>query len=443
MTRELNHILDDVAANSDGKVRIVRVFPEEQEEAKREADNNFIVERRFNIETQGELRLTRGYLGLVMTYANRKEVLPSFDSLDGIEYRLMANIYRMIQKTPKTVTFFYGHGEKRRDAELQSFRDALERHHLVDELAEQPILDFGAVDVLVIPGPTEVYDLFTRDQIDKLLADGGKALILVDPIMVDLRDLSGAPNEFSLVDYLKKYGIDVKSDVVYDVRSNETVTFAARAGSTVSLPYPYWVRVPTAEKKISGGVGSVVFPWASSIELTEPTDKSVDVEVTELLVTRSTAGLDEDFRDLFPVSAPRDGEVPEEELGERLLAVALSGSRCAPLEPKCERDPEKLFRLIVATDSDWIGERMVTNNAYTGHTELAVNWIDWLTQDDALATIRSKGASVRPLVFNSDLHRNLVQYGNIIGVPVFFVVLGLLRYIMRRKVMGKVYFREG
>lgn len=443
MTRELNHVVEDIAARSDGKVRIVRVFPGEDEAAKSEADNNYIRERRFNIETQGELRLTSGYLGLAMTYANKKEVLSSIDSLEGIEYRIMANVYRMIQKTPKTVTFFWGHGEKRRDAALQSFRDALERHHRVDELEEAPVLDLGMIDVLLVPGPTEVMDLYTRDQIHNLLSQGGKALILVDPVLVNSRDLSAEYNQFSLADFLIEYGIDIQDNLVYDTQSNEQVTFASRSGSTVELPYPYWVRVPISEKKISGGVSSVVLPWASSIELTEPLEKSGVSEVTQLLVTRSTAGLDQEYRDLFPDSVPQDGQVPEEELGERIMAVAITGTRCAPTEPKCDKDPNKLYRMIVATDSDWISERMVADNAYSGHVELAVNWIDWLTQDDSLATVRAKGASARPLVFDSDMHRNLVQYGNIIGLPVLFILLGTLRYLVRRRVMGKVYSIEG
>jgi ABC-2 type transport system permease protein len=445
MTRELNRFLDDLESSSDGKLRLVRVFPYEGEEARREADDNFIVERQFNIETQGELRLTRGYLGISMTYANRKEVVPFVDSLDGIEYQVLSNIYRMTQKEPKTIAFLFGHGEKRRDAALQSFRTELESQHTVDEIEDDGLetLDPTFVDVLVIPGPTRFMSSTMQRDIDEYLAAGGKALILVDPVIIDPRQLRGAPNEFILASFLKTYGVEPKGNVVYDVRSNETVTFA-RPGSTVDLPYPYWVRVPTAEKTISGGVRSVVFPWPSSIELTEPTGATVELEVTKLLETRPTAGLDEDYQDLFPVSAPRDGEVPEAELDQRVVAVALAGTRCAPLVPRCERDPDKQFRMIVATDSDWISESMVTDNSYADHLQLAINWIDWLTQDDALATIRAKGTpTLRQLLFSSDVHRNLVQYSNIAGVPALFVVLGLLRYLMRRKLMVKVYSREG
>ena len=114
------------------------------------------------------------------------------------------------------------------------------------------------------------------------------------------------------------------------------------------------------------------------------------------------------------------------------------------MSPNCEKDPSKPFRIIVATDSDWITEALVSREyQFPENLQMAINWIDWLTQEDALAAIRSKGESLRPLVFDGVLHRNLVQYGNIVGAPALFVVLGLLRYIMRRKTTRKVYAREG
>ena len=440
IAREVGHFLDDVARKSKGKVRIVRLFPDEDEDAERDAADNFIFPQQFNIETQGKLTLTRGWLGARMTYANRKEVLPFIDSVDGLEYRFLSNIHRMTQKQPKTISFLYGHGEKRRDADLQSFRNELERHHTVEEVEPDEIfLDLAVVDVLVIAGPTEHMLVNTRGQIDEFLANGGKALILVDPVLVDRGRLTGTANDFSMADYLEQYGLAPRDNVVFDVASNETVTFTSRFGQ-VSLPYPYWVRVPTAEAKISGGVRSVAYPWASSMEITTPTEPTLDIEVTPLLETRESAALDEDYRDLT-VQSSRLSEVADREKEQRLMAVALSGTRCSPLEPLCEKSKDKIFRMIVAADSDWISEWMV--GQFPDHVQLAVNWIDWLTQEDALATIRAKGASVRELVFSSSTHRNLVQYGNIIGLPVLIILLGLVRSLLRRNVTRRVYSVEG
>jgi ABC-type uncharacterized transport system involved in gliding motility auxiliary subunit len=69
--------------------------------------------------------------------------------------------------------------------------------------------------------------------------------------------------------------------------------------------------------------------------------------------------------------------------------------------------------------------------------------IDWLAQEDALAAIRSKAISSRQLLFTSSTHRNIVQYGNIVGVPLLLAVVGIVRYISRRNLTLRVYRREG
>ena len=448
-TRDVRDFVDDLAAKSDGKVRVVKIFADESEETELEAEQSFVPPVPFNIETQGELGIKVGYLGMGFTYANQQEPIPFVDSLDGLEYRVASTIYRVTQKEQRNVAVLFGHGEKRRDAMLQSFRNWLERNHAVTEISDRQGGGLGPlhgqfVDVLVIAGPTEFMDEIVKDDIDTYLANGGKALILIDPVNVDPRRGTAEPNEFSMADYLEQYGVKARRNVVFDLESNETVTFQGRFGP-VSLPFPYWVSVPTVENQISGGGGaSVVFPWSSSLELIEPTNKTVDREVTPLLETSENAGLDYDYRDITPQSARLEG-VSEDELGRRLLAVALTGTRCQPGLVTCDKDLDRPFRLIIAAESDWISESMV--NQYPQHLALGSNWIDWLMQEDALATIRSKGTSRRPLTFGNDVisanaHVNLVRYSNVVGVPAIFILLGLVRYFMRRNTTRKVYTRD-
>ena len=127
----------------------------------------------------------------------------------------------------------------------------------------------------------------------------------------------------------------------------------------------------------------------------------------------------------------------------RHLAVSITGRRCPPLKAVCEIDPENVFRLIVATDSDFISEQMAggPQPRYPQHIFLGLNWVDWLAQEDALAQIRGKGERFRPLVFSSDLHKSIVQYGNIIGVPALIILIGLVRFFLRRNTTRKVYTR--
>lgn len=444
ITREMNHMLNDIAAKSKGQIRIIRSYPNENPEAKTDADNHYIVPKQFQIETQGELKVTNGYLGLYMTYANKKEVITYIESLDGIEYRLMANLYRMTQKSPKAISFLTGHEEKQRDAEMQSFRNLLERHHrveLTDQLGSGQYLDLSLTDVLVISGPKVEIPTPEQDTINDFLAEGGKALILVDPILVKQQTLEVIGENPTLEQYLREYGIRINYDIVYDPTSNAKVQFASRSGAPVALQYPFWVRANTDNTKISGGVETIVVPWASSLELITPSQKILEPEFTNLILTTKNSISGTIYSDLFPQQNP-DNAVTDALAESKLIAVALTGKRCPTLEPKCIKESLKPFRLIVATDSDWLSEYMVTTNGYRGHTELGANWIDWLTQENTLIAIRGKGKSVRQLTFTSDNHRNLVQYINIAGLPIIIVILGIWRYIYRRSMNRRSYSNE-
>jgi ABC-type uncharacterized transport system involved in gliding motility auxiliary subunit len=91
-------------------------------------------------------------------------------------------------------------------------------------------------------------------------------------------------------------------------------------------------------------------------------------------------------------------------------------------------------------DSDWLSDNVVNNAPQ--NLLLGLNLVDWLTQDNALADIRSKVIATRKLAFTSDLRQNLVQYANILGVPLAFILIGLLRYVRRRSMGMRTYDRE-
>lgn len=439
-TRDVSDFVDDIASSSGGQVKLQKIQADTSDEAGDEAERSFVRPVQFNIESQGELQIKLGYLGIAMTYANKQEVIGFVESLDGLEQQVAGHIYRMSLKEPKTIGMLFGHGEKRRDADLQSWRNQLERQYRVEEFdyVAEGFLDATArgFDVLVIPGSQqEIFpDLYS--ELDDYLSEGGKVLILMDPVLVDEQRMRGSANNPGMANWLKNYGIDVGTDLVMDFQANETLGFGTNYG-VVNLPYPYWVQVPTVENSISGGAPGAVFPWSSSIEITNRVSDVVrDAEITPLLTTFETAGVDLEFDDLSPRS-PRIDELSRTELRERHLAVAVTGRRCPPLRAVCEIDPEDVFRLIVATDSDFISERMTQR--YPDHQFLGLNWIDWLAQEDALAGIRGKGERLRPLVFSSDTHKNIVQYANIVGVPVLIILIGLIRYFIRRNTTRKVY----
>ena len=452
--RDVNDFLDDVAAASKGKVKIVRRYPDpdedaakEDQDAAREAEQNYVPPVQFTDQSGGELNVKLGYLGLTMTYANRKDIMQYVGTLDGLEYDFASSI-SAISKKDSTLVGFLGEapgsadqdGEGPKYTNVRTLQNELKLHHEVETLSvdETGLLDLVSTEVLVIPGPSKKLEAESMEVIRSFLARGGKVMMLLDPVTVNQGLLEGEPGEASMADFLQGYGVKVNNDVVFDMRANATIGFPTRFGP-VPRTYPYWVQAQISERIVSGGANSAVLPWPSSLEIVPPTDETVEVEATPLLETTRFGGLDYEYRDLHPDSAVLD-QVTEDDLGKQLMAVALTGTVCPELEPKCEKNPDRPFRMIVVADSDWVSD------GFLGRSEenltLAVNWIEWLAQEDTLTTIRAKGAGPRALIYSSPAHRQRVQYSVIIGTPAFFVVLGLLRYYLRRQRTQREYTGE-
>src|SRR5690606_39129486 len=63
---------------------------------------------------------------------------------------------------------------------------------------------------------------------------------------------------------------------------------------------------------------------------------------------------------------------------------------------------------------------------------LVLNIVDWLLLDPALLGMRTRGLIDPPLEQDlPDSTRNLVKYGNAVGVPLLLVLYGLVRWRLR------------
>ena len=277
-----------------------------------------------------------------------------------------------------------------------------------------------------------------RFALDEYFANGGKALFLIDAVTIETASLSGLPNYFSLSEYLTNYGVTVEDNIVFDSKANEIIPFPTQQG-TVSLPYQYWPRINSVETKISGGITTAVLPWASSISTSDINSTNFQVEHIELFKTTDNAAVDSMYLDLSP-NSDRLSTVVDIEKSERLMAVAILGKRCPPGENNCDLNSQNQFRMIIMGDSQWIDDGIIEN--YPQHMALAVNWLDWLGQKDSLVSIRSKGASIRKLLYDSKSQEQLIKYSNIIGVPGIVIILGLIRLIYRKISTQRIYKRD-
>ncbi|MCH8185046.1 MAG: Gldg family protein [Chloroflexi bacterium] len=432
VTRDVTDFLRDFAAGSDGKVKIVEKFPLDDPDARREASLAGIPPREFAEVGQTEVSRKIGYLGLTMTYTDRREVLPFIPTVDGFEYRLASQTNKMIANTLKSVAFLTGYGEKAADVDLTILAGELQGAYEVRQVSavDGGSLDLSGVDVLIIAGPTQQVPDAVQESLHGYLANGGKAMVLIDMFVVDPSvGLVAIPNPNSFAGFVSRYGIVVDENLVFDLRSHETLVFTTQLGDT-PREYPYWMRVPIADQKVAGGVQSAVLPWASPLGITDAPIGEVDV--VPLLETTSFAAIDFNPGDLRP-NSPVFDNVTQQNLIESLMGVTVTGRGDAG-------DTTGDFRLVIVGDSDWLTDSLA--NRSPDNLLLALNLIDWLAQEDALASVRDKVVSSRQLLFSSTTHQRVVRLANVVGVPILFVIIGFVRFFIRRRVTQRSYSRE-
>ena len=253
-----------------------------------------------------------------------------------------------------------------------------------------------------------------REQIEHYLDVGGKAFINLEPVLVDMQQLAGLTNKHSFADFVESYfGVIIDDNMVYDLRSNETLSFSTGSTANVLLPYPYWVRAKIVDKKVGGNVNTVVMPWSSSLGIMTLPDNRYKIQ--PLIASTEFAAIDDSYRNLRPdspvFSDPLQTNFFSSDLG--ITAESTNGSR-----------------VVIIGDADWLAD--TATQRFSTNILLGLNLIDWLAQEDSLASVRSKVVSERKLVFSSNTHRDIVQYSNIGGIPLAFILLGFIRYLSRR-----------
>jgi hypothetical protein len=128
----------------------------------------------------------------------------------------------------------------------------------------------------------------------------------------------------------------------------------------------------------------------------------------------------------FYMIQPSPQAFPMED-GPFLLAAAYSGAFPSAFEPERTGIPG---RIVLVGDGDFLNESVV--GPIQGNVTFGLNMIDWLVQDDALLSIRSKSIAPRALDPVPDGIRPLVKYGTMFGPVLLIVLFGMVRWRSRK-----------
>lgn len=413
--RDVRDLLADMKHAANGKVVVTEENPDDDPDAKSEASSFGIGPIEFNVLRDQEFQVKRGYYGLAIVYADKHKVFPVIQRTTDLEFRLVSAIAGMTREKKLGVSFVTGFGAQG-SFDISGLRDNLQDRYTVrsvDLTNDSTELNTDSTTVLVLAGPTQTLDSAAVKHLETFVDSGGAALLLLSPVTIDNQRFMPVPIRSGLEGYLKSHGIIIGNQMVMDLASSERVSLGRQGLFNVISPYPLWPIVyPAGDHPVTQGLNAITLAWPGAVDVGD------SATVTPLLQTSKAGAL----RGLnMPINPDQDwNSVPKEDLGVRTVAVAE--------DPGSDGSGG---RMVVVGDGAFVQGQFIQNSP--ANLTFVANAIDWLAQDESLIRIRSKNRTPPNLRFASNLGRNILKWGNLVGVPLLFVLFGLVRVTGRRR----------
>jgi ABC-type uncharacterized transport system involved in gliding motility auxiliary subunit/ABC-type transport system involved in multi-copper enzyme maturation permease subunit len=439
--RDIKDLLDDFRAAGDGKIRVIERDPASDTEAASEAQSLGIPPVQFNVVGQSEFNVREGYLGIAVQYAGETRTIPLVQNPEDLEYRLVSSIRDLTRESEPTVGIVEDQAASQATGGggLSTVRQALGESYQVRTVnLDTDSLSADSIKTLVLAGsPFTLADSVIKKVAD-YLQSGGSALIMASGMQMSPQPGQPFAQTVPVVwnQILAPYGLSIRGDMVYDLASNEQASVQSRIpGMRVFVNYPFWLRaLSTRLTTVNQELETVFLPWTSQVD----TSGAPPGSVTPLFVTSNAAGVEEGQAMIMP-QRPLD-DYGQDDLRSRMVAVLVNPLAIEAAEAESAGDsvaPPPRGRLIVVGNGEFARDNWVRNA--TMNVVFLLNAVDWLAQDEALISIRSKNRAPPTLVFESATLRDFVKYSNVAGIPILLIIAGAVRMWRRRQATRRVY----
>lgn len=419
LRQEVGDILDEYKNYSNGNIRIEFVDIKDDDATKRELYMLGIPQLQFNVLEKDKYQVVTGYLGMVVQYGDKKEVIPVVENTRSLEYQVTMAIKKATGKVKTVVGFVTSNGSFDLDNDISSASKKIKELYNVSEFDLSGEIPDG-INTLIIVGAKDKFNEEQIKKIDKFVAHGGSLLVAIDGVVVG-DSLSTSSNDLGLERIFDGYGVKLNHDLVLDPVSG--MASFTQGFMSFSTSYPFWPMITKEgfdkDNSTVSMLEGLVLGWASSIDVREEEGR----DISFIAKTSSRAWIQPNNFDLNP----QQMFAPSGKQGKSNLAVSVFGK----YKSAFDSESVEKGRLIVVGDSDFVHDNFV--RMYPDNVVFFQNLVDSLSLENDLINIRSKGISERPIKELSDGTKAVIRYTNVFGVTILVIAFGLLRYYLRKR----------
>lgn len=380
-------------------------------------------------------------------------------SIEGIEYEIIAAIRKLSVTTKKKVALIEGQGELD-SMHIAGMTNMLLQNYEVFHVNLPQKESLEAYDAIVVAKPDTTFTEADKYKIDQFIMQGGKALFFIDAMRVNM-DSAGEngtyafPLSLNLEDMFFRYGVRINNNLLQDLNAGAHPVVTGFLGDQPQirlLPWPFYPIINYfGQHPIVKNLDAVYTRFVSSID----TVKADGIRKTPLLYTskysRTLAAPVRvnlnDLRDVVPENF-QNGPFPVAYLLEGAFS-SLYKNRILPqginkAEFRAEGVPSKI---LVIADGDFIKNDVNPQNLSPyelgydpymqvsfANKDLLMNAMSYFLDDAGIISARTKEIKIRPLdklKLNQDKLK--WQLINLILPVVIVLLYGIGRYYYRKR----------
>ncbi len=425
---DFKDLLIEYVNYSDGQVVYDFVNPNKDTKTELEAQRAGVRPIMINVREKDQMKQQRAYLGAVIQYKDKKEVIPFIQPGTAMEYDLTSSIKKLTVRQKPEVDILQGQGEPSL-SELQQLHSLLNVMYRVKELT---FSDTSGVPlqtkVLMIIAPQDSFKQRDFKYLDEFVKRGGKVLAALNRVKGDLSKQQGEVEKTNIFDWLKKFGVNVDKDFIVDVNCTNVMVRQQQGLFIMNTPvrFPYVPIITNfARHPITEGLEQVMMPFVSPV-YAAPKDSSVKAVVLARTSEKSGVQTPPVYFDITKQWRKTDFLKPSIP-----VAVALQGKLLGNVQNK----------LVVFGDGDFATNGKGNNAKRLGddNVNLMANAVDWLSDDTGLIQLRTKGITSRPLNVNiAESTKLILKYLNFLLPIIIIVLYGFFRFQRKRKIRKQI-----
>ncbi|MFA5975814.1 MAG: GldG family protein [Elusimicrobiota bacterium] len=440
--RYVRDILSEYRSASKGKVQFSFVPPVPAQIFEQQAQSASLLPLQFQEMGANQVQIRRGYMGLVLFYRDKSEVLPVVKDVESLEYELTSRLAKMTSRNKRIIAVTSGHGEsdwKDKSAIARNLGDLYEFRDF--PLPAASTVPYQA-DAILVVGPRQKFDEKSLWILDQAIMKGIPAAFMVDTKSVTLGQFRAFDQDSGLTDFLQHYGAKLGDRLVYDAQC-QTIGVTQNLGGlsfTSSLPYPFFPLVSRFDEKkpLLRGLEAFALPFCVSVLPSgQPGAGRFMAQFTSS--PRSWQASPGTFN-VAPNNVPRPKA--DDAQGPFILGALLEGPFTSYFQSKPLPYPgvpllgtSPKMQLLVIGSSHLLDPDLP---GLPGGEAFISNVLAYLTNDESLLGIRAKGAILRPLKPVRPAMREVVKIVAVLGGAFLPVVLGVVRWRRRQSWRKKV-----